>query len=111
MGMPLETIEVEALNLPSHERARLARRLLDSLDDGCDEDSSEVERAWEQEIQRRAAEIDAGTADLVPAEASVRGVTCPDQAVKINRVRFLRASRVVFKTQSTSITAGSRGLA
>lgn len=68
MGMPLEKIEVEALSLPSHERARLAQRLLDSLDDSCDEDSSEIKRAWEQEIQRRVAEIDAGTAELIPAE-------------------------------------------
>lgn len=32
------------------------------------DDSDDVEHAWAEEIQRRLAEVDAGTAELIPAE-------------------------------------------
>lgn len=66
--MSVQEIEAEALKLPSQERARLAHRLLVSLDEDADEDMAEVERAWEEEIRRRLAELEAGTAELIPAE-------------------------------------------
>ena len=31
-------------------------------------DTVDVDRAWEQELRMRLAEVDAGTADLIPAE-------------------------------------------
>ena len=34
----------------------------------AEEDPAGVERAWEEEIRRRLAELEAGTAELVPAE-------------------------------------------
>jgi putative addiction module component (TIGR02574 family) len=76
MSMPLAQLEAEALELPERERARLAERLIASLDEGADEDPAEVERAWVEEIERRVAEIEAGTAELIPAEqvfAELRG--------------------------------------
>jgi hypothetical protein len=33
-----------------------------------EDDTAEVERAWEDEIRSRVAEVDAGTAELIPAE-------------------------------------------
>src|SRR5918911_5338962 len=42
MSMPLEQLEAEALGLPIRERASLAHRLLESLDE--DEDPVETER-------------------------------------------------------------------
>ena len=68
MGLPVEKLEAELLELPVKERARLAHRLIESLDAEADEDAEEIARAWEQEILRRAAELDAGTAELIPAE-------------------------------------------
>lgn len=68
MAMDRPDLESELLALPASERARLAHRLLVSLDDGADEDPLEVDRAWEMEIRRRVAELEAGTADLVDAE-------------------------------------------
>jgi putative addiction module component (TIGR02574 family) len=57
----------EALRLPQGERARLAASLIDSLDG---ETEAEVERAWAEEVERRARDIDAGKAKPVPwAEA------------------------------------------
>jgi putative addiction module component (TIGR02574 family) len=68
MGLPLKKLETEALELPSGERAELAKTLLVSLDDEPGDDPAEVERAWDAEIRRRLAELEAGTAELIPAE-------------------------------------------
>ena len=55
-----------ALSLDGPSRQRVARRLLDSLGDGFGEPP--LNHAWAETIDRRLAEIDAGTADLVPAD-------------------------------------------
>lgn len=68
MSLPVERLETEALELPRRERARLAHRLIVSLDEDADEAPAEVERAWEAEIRRRVVELEAGTAELIPAE-------------------------------------------
>jgi putative addiction module component (TIGR02574 family) len=68
MSLPLEKLEAEAMQLPTAERARLARILIASLDADEGADPLEVERAWEQEIYRRVKEIRSGKARLVPAE-------------------------------------------
>jgi putative addiction module component (TIGR02574 family) len=68
MGLPLKQLESEALDLPPRERAELAHRLIASLDEDADEDPAEVERAWDEEIRHRLAELEAGTAELIPAE-------------------------------------------
>lgn len=68
MSLPVEQLEAEALDLPLRERARLAHRLLISLDKETDEDAAAVEQAWEEEIRRRVADLEAGTAELIPAE-------------------------------------------
>ena len=62
----LEKIRSEALRLSEAERAELARSLLSSLDGPADAD---VESAWDAEILRRLAEIDAGTAKLIDRKA------------------------------------------
>lgn len=67
MGLPLKQLEAEALELSLRERAQLAHRLIASLDEATD-DPAEVERAWEEEIRRRLAELESGTAELIPAE-------------------------------------------
>lgn len=52
----------EVLTLPETERAELAHVLVKSLDAPSDVDAAD---AWDKEILRRLAEIDAGTAKLV----------------------------------------------
>ncbi|MEO8717284.1 MAG: addiction module protein [Burkholderiales bacterium] len=64
-GSTLEKLRSEALRLPEGERAELAHSLVRSLDGPSDEDAAS---AWDAEIQRRLAEIDAGTAELVDRE-------------------------------------------
>lgn len=68
MGLPLKQLVSDALELPAHERAQLAHRLIISLDEDIEDDPAEVQRAWEDEIRRRMAEVDAGTAALIPTE-------------------------------------------
>jgi putative addiction module component (TIGR02574 family) len=52
----------EMLRLPIEERAKLALELLRSLDGEADPDAAD---AWDAEIERRGAEVDAGTADTM----------------------------------------------
>lgn len=60
MSKPIEQIEADALGLPASERARLAQRLIESLDGDLEEDPTEVELAWQAEIQRRLEEHRSG---------------------------------------------------
>ena len=69
--MKLDTIQHEALHLPVQERAQLAHRLLESLDDLSE---TETEQLWLLEAQRRAREIDDGVMQLVSAEELERRV-------------------------------------
>ncbi len=61
----VEELSARAKTLSAEDRARLAEELLESLDQ---EPESEVEAAWDREIERRVFEIESGTAKLIPAE-------------------------------------------
>ena len=63
--MNTESIEQTVLQLPVHQRAELARKLLQSLED---QDQDEIAQSWNAVATRRAAELDSGRADVVPAE-------------------------------------------
>jgi putative addiction module component (TIGR02574 family) len=64
--MPMSTnkIESEALNLDIQARAKLAGKLLMSLDEPS---ASEVEQLWLDEAERRLDEYRAGKVQGVPA--------------------------------------------
>jgi putative addiction module component (TIGR02574 family) len=66
MSTSSQKIEADALRLPADERARLARRLIESLEEEI-EDPAEVEHAWKVEIQRRLDEYRAGKVQTTPA--------------------------------------------
>ena len=55
--MKLEELEAEALRLDPRGRARLAGRLLESLDELSPE---EITQIWAEEAQRRSAALDEG---------------------------------------------------
>jgi putative addiction module component (TIGR02574 family) len=63
--MDVKALKREALNLSADDRARLARELLDSLDDLP---SQELDRLWLEEANRRATQLDAGEVELVSGE-------------------------------------------
>jgi len=53
----------DALRLPEHDRAEMAAKLLESLDEPEeDEDEMSVDEAWAIEIERRCAALDSGEA-------------------------------------------------
>ena len=64
MANLIEELSSQARKLPAADRVRLAEELLATLH----KPDNEVEAAWEEEIRLRIAEIDAGTAKLIPAE-------------------------------------------
>jgi len=65
MGDPVREIESKALKLPLKERARLAERLLSSLDQETDPGADEL---WLQEAERRLDELEPGNVSGVPVE-------------------------------------------
>ena len=65
MSRPFEEIEAEALELDSHARAALAKRLLDSLEEMSD---SEYDAYWKEEVERRCDDYLAGRIQAVDGE-------------------------------------------
>ena len=65
MSTLVEELSARAKTLSIHDRARLAEELLASLEGDSDADA---EAAWDREIERRVAEIEAGTVKLISAE-------------------------------------------
>jgi putative addiction module component (TIGR02574 family) len=63
MSSTADELFERAMELSPDERKRLGIRLLES--DEAEDDPLEVEAAWAKEIERRVAEIDAGTAELL----------------------------------------------
>jgi putative addiction module component (TIGR02574 family) len=52
-----------ALELEPHERERIANDLWSSLEEGHDQTS--IDKAWDDELARRAKELDEGRAEIV----------------------------------------------
>jgi hypothetical protein len=67
--MSIEELEAEALRLDPKGRARLAGRLLESLDDLTPEENTQV---WAEGAEQRAAATDAGGLSTRPAESVFR---------------------------------------
>lgn len=63
--MTVEQVETEALKLDPQARARLAEKLLRSLDYLSDQD---IQQLWAEEAVRRDAELDSGAATMRDAE-------------------------------------------
>ena len=64
MANLVEQLSSQARTLSPGERVRLAEELLATVHEPDDE----VEAAWAEEIRLRIADIDAGTAKLIPAD-------------------------------------------
>lgn len=68
MAALLKEIENQALQLSLQERGKLIHRLIVSLEGPAEDTPEAIAKAWDEEITRRVAEIDAGTAVLIPHE-------------------------------------------
>ena len=69
MASPARQLESKVLKLSVRERARLAERLLSSLDDQTDADA---EKLWVEEAERRLDELRSGTVRSKPAGSVFR---------------------------------------
>jgi len=67
--MDSKSVEKQALGLPAPDRARLAQKLLESLDTLSD---AEREKLWLDEAARRAAQLDSGEVELISGEEVAR---------------------------------------
>jgi hypothetical protein len=63
--MSIEELEAAALKLEPKSRARLAERLLESLEQLSPEENA---RIWAEEAQRRSDALDAGSLASQPAD-------------------------------------------
>ena len=71
MSKATQSVFADALRLEPETRAELASELLASLDGPADPDA---EAAWDAEIERRIAAIEAGTIHLEPWTAVKRRI-------------------------------------
>lgn len=60
MAMSLETLASEAMQLSLAERRLLLRKLAISLDNEPDDTAEAIAQAWDEEIDRRIDDMDAG---------------------------------------------------
>jgi len=67
MAQSLAEVESDALRLSEEERARLAVRLLASLEETT-ESPAEIERLWVAEAEQRFRELRDGTVRGIPAQ-------------------------------------------
>lgn len=67
--MTLDQLEQEALKLSAEERARLAERIISSLDV-----EAEIEQQWLAEVRRRDVELDDGDVAAIPMEDALSSV-------------------------------------
>jgi putative addiction module component (TIGR02574 family) len=69
MARLMRDLESKALKLSPRERARLAQRLISSLDQEADADA---EKVWRDEAERRLDELKSGKVAGIPAEKVIR---------------------------------------
>jgi putative addiction module component (TIGR02574 family) len=79
--MAATDVLAQILRLPADERARLALELIRSLDGEREAGAAE---AWDAEIERRGAEVDAGTAETM---------TLQEYRAHVRQRRATRAAR------------------
>jgi len=74
MAVILAEIEAQALQLSLRERGELAHRLIVSLDGPVDDTPEAIAQAWDEEIARRVADMDAGRTQWIPADEAMRRI-------------------------------------
>jgi putative addiction module component (TIGR02574 family) len=71
MGLTIEELVEQAMNLPAEERARLADLLVESLDaDGL----GSIDRLWLVEAKRRRDDVRSGRVRSIPGDEALQKV-------------------------------------
>jgi hypothetical protein len=68
MSIAVNDVENAALELDPERRARLALRLIDSLDSSQRLSKDEIERLWLEEAEERLRQLESGEAQAVSAD-------------------------------------------
>ena len=68
MSAVLEKLKAQALKLSAPDRDELARALMASIDGDPEDTPEAIARAWDEEIARRVADLDAGRTTGIPFE-------------------------------------------
>ena len=68
MGAMLEELENQALQLSPKERGELIHRLIVSLESEPEDTPEAIAKAWDEEIARRVADMEAGRTKWIPAD-------------------------------------------
>lgn len=68
MEVVLKDVEVQALGLPPQQRSELIHSLIASLDGPMEDSPEAIAKAWDEEIDRRVANMDAGRTKWIPAD-------------------------------------------
>ena len=68
MTQILEKLETEALQLSPPERELLIHRLIVSLEGELKDTPEAIAQAWDEEIARRVADMEAGRTQWIPAD-------------------------------------------
>lgn len=66
MAQTLEKLEAEAMQLSPQERGELIHRLIVSLEGEPEDTPEAIAQAWDEEIARRVADMEAGRTEWVP---------------------------------------------
>jgi putative addiction module component (TIGR02574 family) len=77
MAITIKELEALAMQLSIRERSELAHRLLLSIDNEPEGTPEEIAKAWDEEIARRVADLEAGRSREIPMDevmASIRRI-------------------------------------
>ncbi|MFL6235196.1 MAG: addiction module protein [Thermoanaerobaculia bacterium] len=102
MKPEVDEVVRQALKLDEHDRAEVAARLLDSLE----QEDAEEEDAWVAELERRAVELESGAVQGLPGRISGKG-SCTD-AVAPRLIFHPEAAREI--EESPRLVRGSKPL-
>ncbi len=72
MSATLDELEAQAMKLSPRERDELAQRLIVSLHGEPEDTPEAIAKAWDEEIARRVADMEAGRTQWIPAEEVFR---------------------------------------
>jgi hypothetical protein len=67
-----QELTTQAMNLPAHERAKLARRLILSLE--APDYDADVDALWEAHVEQRLAAIDRGEVEPLEWRESIQRI-------------------------------------
>ena len=82
MAAILKELETQALRLSPRERGELIHRLIVSLEGSAEDTPEAIAQAWNEEIARRVADMEAGRTQWIPADEAMSRIRAKISAAK-----------------------------